>query len=146
MGREVRRVPKDWQHPRDRYGDLIPLFDGDHETACQEWLDNCILWAHGNHPAQEDDFNRTIQFYWQYSNCPEVAWDDRGGHMYEKPRTDLTHYQLYENTTEGTPKGPVFETLDEVCEHAAEHATFFGYMYVSVEQWRLTLGAEEERP
>ena len=28
MGREVRRVPADWQHPKDARGRFIPLFDG----------------------------------------------------------------------------------------------------------------------
>ena len=27
MGREVRMVPKDWIHPKDRNGKYIPLFD-----------------------------------------------------------------------------------------------------------------------
>ncbi len=35
-------------------------------------------------------------------------------------------YQLWENTTEGSPSSPVFETLDELCEWAAENATTFG--------------------
>ena len=27
MGREVRKVPGDWQHPKDEKGHYIPLFD-----------------------------------------------------------------------------------------------------------------------
>lgn len=29
MGREVRRVPANWQHPKDDNGNFIPLLDGD---------------------------------------------------------------------------------------------------------------------
>ena len=28
MGREVRRVPKDWKHPRNEHGHFVPLFEG----------------------------------------------------------------------------------------------------------------------
>lgn len=34
MGREVRRVPAEWQHPKDERGRYIPLFDGkDYERS-----------------------------------------------------------------------------------------------------------------
>ena len=29
MGREVRRVPKNWQHPKDEDGEFVPLFRED---------------------------------------------------------------------------------------------------------------------
>lgn len=35
MGREVRRVPQNWEHPKDQHG-YIPLFDG-HKKAAREW-------------------------------------------------------------------------------------------------------------
>lgn len=35
-------------------------------------------------------------------------------------------YQLWETTSEGSPISPVFKTLDELCEWAAENATTFG--------------------
>lgn len=34
MSREVRRVPKDWQHPVDKKGNFIPLY-GDSVAKCQ---------------------------------------------------------------------------------------------------------------
>lgn len=60
-------------------------------------------------------------------------------------------YQLWETTSEGSPLTPVFETLDELCEHAAEHCTVFADHQASAEGWRhmLTDGfvaAETEGP
>ena len=28
MGREIRKVPNDWEHPKDKNGDFIPLLEG----------------------------------------------------------------------------------------------------------------------
>lgn len=37
MGREIRRVPMDWEHPKDERGYFIPLFDRDYESVGLEW-------------------------------------------------------------------------------------------------------------
>ena len=38
MGREIRRVPSDWQHPRDSNG-YKPLYDRSYETVMKEWIE-----------------------------------------------------------------------------------------------------------
>lgn len=38
----------------------------------------------------------------------------------EMPEEDATHYQIYEDVTEGTPVSPVFETLEEMKEWLLE--------------------------
>ena len=44
MGREIRRVPENWDHPEteNRYGDLRlqPMYDEQYEDAAREWLDD----------------------------------------------------------------------------------------------------------
>lgn len=45
-------------------------------------------------------------------------------------------YQLWETTSEGSPKTPVFATLDELCAYAAEHCTTFADSKASAEGWR----------
>lgn len=45
-------------------------------------------------------------------------------------------YQLWENTTEGSPQSPVFATLDELCSWCAENASTFGSFKATAEQWR----------
>jgi len=96
MGREIRRVPPGWQHPKDEQGIYIPLLDMTYEEALETCLDD------------ED---------W----CPEPEW--------YRPAFDQepTHYQVYEDVSEGTPVSPVFATEDELLawligEGHSEHA------------------------
>jgi hypothetical protein len=53
-------------------------------------------------------------------------------------------YQMWENTSEGSPQSPVFETLDELCEWCSENASIFGTsQFVSKEEWMRCLGGDE---
>lgn len=45
-------------------------------------------------------------------------------------------YQLWETTSEGSPKSPVFATLDELCAWCETNATTFGDNRATAEQWR----------
>lgn len=45
-------------------------------------------------------------------------------------------YQLWETTSEGSPKSPVFKTLDELCGWCADHATTFADFKATAEEWR----------
>ena len=42
MGREIRRVPKGWEHPRDEGGKYIPMFDQSYDDAAKEWLEGLM--------------------------------------------------------------------------------------------------------
>jgi hypothetical protein len=45
-------------------------------------------------------------------------------------------YQMWENTSEGSPQSPVFETLEELCEWCSENASIFGTKeFVPKETW-----------
>lgn len=132
MGREVRRVPKDWEHPRDDNGEHIPLFDGDQQTAAEQWMWKLIAWERG------DDPNRGkygCRWFWDWNGGPPLGPDRRGGHMFKEPRNDLTHLMLYESTSEGTPLSPAFETLEEIAEWAAANATTFADFKATKDEW-----------
>lgn len=110
MSREIRRVPKGWEHPKDEHGDYIPLYDADYQTTAQEWLEACIAWSKGEHPDQKKHPSVSeYKYYWEYDNPPpdpksyRPKWD-------EGP----TCYQIYETVTEGTPVSPVFESDEEL--------------------------------
>lgn len=88
MGREIRRVPAGWEHPKDARGHFYPLCDKDLETALKDW-------------AEYDDSNE----------------EDRPNPAYYRPswtNEERTHYQVYEDVSEGTPVSPVFATEEEV--------------------------------
>lgn len=97
MGREIRRVSPNWEHPKDAKGKYRPLFDSTYRQAIighfkelgwylkrprylKEWIE---LWPN-------DEYHRP---HW---------------------KTEPTHYQIYETVSEGTPISPVFARLDEM--------------------------------
>lgn len=114
MGREIRRVPADWEHPRDdRTGHFVPMFDKPYEPEAQQWLADCIAWANGTHEdqADRDPLAPTPAFFWEWDGGPpQPEW--------YRPAfdTEPTHYQFYETVSEGTPLSPVFATLAELEE------------------------------
>lgn len=107
MGREIRRVPKGWSHPRYNEGrwrgEYIPMFDCDFETAAAKWKEGYRQWEAGEHPEKEPNAVYCTE-YWEYDFPP-----DRENHR-PKFESEPTCYQVYQTVTEGTPTSPVFET------------------------------------
>ena len=52
MGREIRKVPADWQHPTDdRRQGYQPLFNQSFAEAAAEWKAEFAKWEAGERPA-----------------------------------------------------------------------------------------------
>ena len=122
MGREIRRVPADWSHPMNGKHHA-PLRDG-FNAALAAWED-----ARAKHPdcpkAKEYSFEE-----W-YGSRPLA--DD---YMPDWPAEQRTHYQMYENTSEGTPISPVFASPEEVARWCADNgASAFAHETASYESW-----------
>ena len=132
MGRQVRRVAKDWRHPTDRRGGPIPLHVGcDVLAMIRKWADDYELWLLGSHPDQEmiDSSCRTFS---EWGNGPP----DPAGYMPNWPGSERTHWQMYEDTTEGTPISPVCESPEELAQWLADNgASVWGLEQASREQW-----------
>ena len=88
MGREVRRVPADWEHPKDSEGNYIPVLDQPYDPI-----------------ADPEEFG-------VYG-----ARDFRPNWTSE----EMTHYQWYEDVSEGTPMSPPFATEAELVDYIVEH-------------------------
>jgi len=124
MGRELRRVPPNWEHPeRNHYGkkSFQPMFDRHFEDAAKEWKDEFSKWEAGERP---DWFNRTesdenLEFWEWESNPP-----DRD---YYRPWKDeeATWYQVWETVSEGTPVSPPFETKSELIDYLWHNGDFW---------------------
>lgn len=124
MGREVRKVPADWKHPKDeRTGRYKPLFDGSRYAECKkEWLDMLAekglqetLDYHGNPPNAED-------------------------YMPDWPEAERTHLMMYEDTSEGTPISPPFATPEELARWLTDNgASAFGSSTARYEEWLATI-------
>ena len=121
MGREIRRVPPNWEHPKDK-GKYVPLLDESYANARREWIDAFDLWREGKHPEQIKYPNKSWvkdQDWWEYDSPPNR----------ESYRPDFaeppTWFQVYENVSEGTPVSPPFATKEELVEYLVEHGDFW---------------------
>lgn len=145
MGREVRRVPVNWEHPKDHNG-FCPLLDG-FSIALIAWEKNREQWDNG--------------FVESFKDYPKEAWRPKGkneaeisfieyygekpskeDYMSEWTEEEKTHVQMYETCSEGTPISPVMETPEELAQWLANNnASAFGSEGASYEAWlRVCLG------
>jgi len=109
MGREIRKVPKGWEHPKNEDGQYQSMFEENYELAIEEFYKNHQLWLKGEHPDQKENGDYGCKYYAEYAGTPTPdAWN-----IYYKPE-DATHFQMYETVSEGTPVSPVFETLEDL--------------------------------
>lgn len=138
MGREIRKVPANWEHPREfnQYRGMVykPLRDEIYEDVAAEWESGRKLWESGKHPHQLK--------YPQDTNCTWEEWHgsapEKDDYMPSWKPEERTHIQLYETTSEGTPESPVFpaDQFDQLCEYAAAHCTTFADWKATKEQWK----------
>ncbi len=113
MGREIRMVPPGWEHPKDPNGRYIPLFYGGGGA-----------------------FERRVKEYAEREVCDGEDPPDPNDYMLVGvPVEACTLYQLYEDTSEGTPVGPPFATLEEVATHAEANASTFAHFRATKEEW-----------
>lgn len=97
MGREIRRVPPNWEHPTDSKGHYVALFDRTYAEAVAEW------------EAERLEFEQAPEPGYSFEE-----WNGRAPNpSYYRPewKEEPTHYQIYETVSEGTPTSPVFASL-----------------------------------
>lgn len=140
MGREVRRVPADWQHPKHevpdyRTGHMVeqykPLLGGSWAQAAREWDAEREKWERGEFPEYASEESRQM---------PYDQWNGRrpysGDYMPDWPAEQRTHFMMYEDTSEGTPISPAFATPEELAHWLADNgASAFGSDTATYEQW-----------
>jgi hypothetical protein len=115
MGREIRQVPLDWEHPKNERGHFRPLYDRTHEEALKEW----------NEEREAFNAKRPIL----HNGEPyEGTFEERHGEvpdpLYYRPAFPTTDgFQIYETVSEGTPVSPVFKTRDELRDWLIKQGT-----------------------
>lgn len=112
MGREIRLVPPNWEHPKDENGDYLPLHGKSFKDAAAEWKADFQAWERGERPdycTKEED--RSLE-YWEWNGPPpdRKNYVDYGG-------AECTWFQVYETVSEGTPVTPPFATREELIDH-----------------------------
>lgn len=138
MGREVRRVPADWQHPKIKKYNWLkgeyeeqyqPMFDKPFAPAMREWYAGWEAWERGERKEYDEDNDGTYMD--SYGNPPDPAY-----YRPDWPEESRTHLMMYEDTSEGTPISPAFETPEELARWLVDNnASAFGGQVASYEGW-----------
>jgi hypothetical protein len=135
MGREIRRVPENWEHPRRKCpheswrggcteakahnGECFqPMYDDDFDSAMTEWLNGYRLWKRGKNPEWKEQQKRGDP-YWEWFGAPPDP------ECYHPKWDKVEWYQIYETVSEGTPVTPPFATKKELIEYLVEWGDYW---------------------
>lgn len=134
MGRELRRVPMEFDYPLHMvwHGYLI----GNVQTCFEESVDGERFCNSCKATAKVKGVPFTS------FGCPD--WDEYLKGPINKLKEMLAPpvgegYQLWETTSEGSPISPVFATIDELCEWCENGATIIGSVKLSKKEWKKLL-------
>lgn len=140
MGRELRRVPANWNHPKNAKGNYIPLSQNFAESV-KNWDERNAKWQAG----MRSDYNGG----WQPKGkeCGSMTFEQWEGerpvasdYMPDWSEEEKTHMQMYEDTSEGTPISPVMKSPEELAHWLADNnASAFGSATATYEQWLNTI-------
>ena len=139
MGRECRRVPSDWEHPKNSKGHYLPLFDGDFASADKEWMEGWQKWQQG----LCENYGEGAKWKPIEPEYVGTSYTDYAGgrpspdeYMPDWPDEQCTHFMMYENTSEGTPISPAFATAEELALWLVDNrASAFAGEVASYEAW-----------
>ena len=117
MGREVRRVTANWEHPKKDNGNHKPLLGYSFSKTLKDWKEELEQWNKGFRkswndenpwkPKEKDELEMTFE-EWSGSE-PQIE-----DYMPDWKEEEMTHIQMYEDTSEGTPISPVFDNAEDL--------------------------------
>lgn len=121
MGREVKRVPLDFDHPLEKvwYGYQITFCHEEYNEGCERCR----------------EFARIMGIPMIEYDCePGKPCPDWKKHFKVDP-PEGEGWQLWETTTEGAPVSPVFRTPEELAEWCEGNATVFADIKATKNEW-----------
>ena len=125
MGRELRKVPANWDHPiverHNGHDGFKPMRGETFESAAAEWKSEFAKWEAGERPSYYTvDPENPNPEYWEYDSDPP----DR---QYYRPWKDeeATWFQVWETVSEGTPVSPPFATKEDLIEYLIANGDFW---------------------
>ena len=134
MGREVRLVPSNWEHPKEN-GQYKPLFGSTYEEEIQDWRDEKRKWDSGIYPEWASEKDKKLSYNEWAGNAPNPK-----NYMPQFKTEEKTHFMMYETTSEGTPISPAFETKEELARWLSDNgASAFAGMKATYDQWLSTI-------
>ena len=114
MGRELRMVPPNYEHPKDK-----PMRNTTFEQASSEWKQEFAAWERGEYPGYADEESKRLEF-WEWHGMPP----EREYYRTYKDE-DATWFQVWETVSEGTPVTPAFATREELVEYLVANGDFW---------------------
>lgn len=128
MGREIRKVPPNWEHPKytqadapfsNRAGGYKPMYNRTFAEVVSEWKEGFAAWERGERPNYCTDESRSLEF-WEWESAPP-------NRDYYRPYedADATWVQVFETVSEGTPVTPPFATREELVEYLISEGDFW---------------------
>ena len=130
MGREVRRVPPNWDHPSRkpecdpyRHGGFQPMHDEHIQDALSRWLAEFDRVRRGDLSDFEREYcsgdGGLAVWIQEFEQPPDPN--------YCRPWRDdeATWWQVWETVSEGTPVTPPFATQAELVDYLVEHGDFW---------------------
>lgn len=138
MGREIRMVPANWNHPAQVGANgrihFVALYEGNYSEAAAEYAEEKAKWDRGEFPDYASEDSRKMSY--EEWNCGAPS---EGDYMPEWKPEEKTHLMMYENTSEGTPISPAFATPEELARWLADNgASSFGRDTASYDAWLST--------
>lgn len=125
MGREIRMVPPNWQHPKNERGHEQPMFNENFGDRFAKWLAEFDRVRRG----EMTDIER--ECYAEPSMTPLAEWlRDEGmppNPAYYRPWRDeeATWFQVWETVSEGTPVSPPLATRGELVDYLVARGDFW---------------------
>lgn len=115
LSREVRRVPLDFEHPRNSRGDFQPVYDEFYVPKVRAWLAGWDHWQTSPDPRAEGE---TFEDW--HGDGPDPDYYHLGADWPEGAELGIC---MYETVTEGTPISAVYaDTADGRIAMAGELA------------------------
>jgi hypothetical protein len=94
------------------------MYDESFSEAVREWKESFAAWEDGinasfNRPRTAEE----TEEYWEYGGGPP----DRVFYRPDWPEEARTHYQMYENVSEGTPISPPMPSPESLAQWLADN-------------------------
>lgn len=123
MGREIRRVPPNWEHPRQ------PCQHSPWRGGCDEAKmhgGKCYVPLMEGYAQAAKDFQKRVK-----KKGLQDAIDyfgqapDKNDYVPDWPKGTATWFQVYQTVSEGSPVTPPFATREELVEYLVKHGDFW---------------------
>lgn len=131
MGREIRKVPPNYEHPK-RYCPHRPGCENTEYPHCyqpqhdEHFEDRYNRWLNDFNKIKKEGLSEENRKY--YKNLTEWLDDNAPPNLsfcrlYKD--NEASWYQVYETVSEGTPVTPPFATKQELINYLVEHGDFW---------------------